>query len=58
MIIFLISLISASDLMEPFRPIVDDIVRAITPDKFEHDEKIELLKLLQKEVIIAEERRV
>lgn len=43
----------ASDLMEPFRPIVDDIVRAITPDKFEHDEKIELLKLLQKEVIIA-----
>lgn len=43
----------ASDLMEPFRPIVDDIVRAITPDKFEHDEKIELLKLLQKEIIIA-----
>lgn len=43
----------ASDLMEPFRPIVDDIVRAITPDKFEHDDKIELLKLLQKEVIIA-----
>ena len=43
----------ASDLMEPFRPIVDNLVKTMHPDKFEHDEKVEILKMLQKEVIIA-----
>lgn len=43
----------ASDLMEPFRPIVDNMVKNMMPEKFEHDEKIEVLRLLQKEVIIA-----
>lgn len=43
----------ASDLMEPFRPIVDNLVKNMMPEKFEHDEKIEILRLLQKEVIIA-----
>ena len=38
----------ASDLMEPFRPIVDNLVKTMHPDKFEHDEKVEILKMLQK----------
>jgi CRISPR-associated endonuclease Cas1 subtype II len=42
-----------SDLMEPFRPIVDLKVKKMMPDKFEHDEKVEILKILQTEVIIA-----
>lgn len=46
----------ASDLMEPFRPIVDNLVKNMMPEKFEHDEKIEILRLLQKEVIIAGRR--
>lgn len=29
----------ASDLMEPFRPIVDNLVKNMMPEKFEHDEK-------------------
>lgn len=45
-----------SDLMEPFRPIVDRIVKQLNPMKFEHDEKVEILKLLQKEVIINERK--
>ena len=43
----------SSDLMEPFRPIVDNLVKTMHPDKFEHDEKVEILKMLQKEMIIA-----
>ena len=43
----------ASDLMEPFRPMVDYIVRLNMPDKFEHEEKMEMLKLLEIEVRIA-----
>ncbi|SDZ89947.1 CRISPR-associated endonuclease Cas1 [Pseudobutyrivibrio sp. ACV-2] len=42
-----------SDLMEPFRPIVDRAVKVLLPDKFEHDEKVEMLRLLQAEVMIA-----
>lgn len=42
-----------SDLMEPFRPLVDFEVKSLQPEKFEHDEKMEILKVLQKEVIIA-----
>lgn len=42
-----------SDLMEPFRPIVDRIVKRMNPSKFEKEEKIEILKMLEKEVYIA-----
>lgn len=42
-----------SDLMEPFRPLVDRIVKELFPIKFEHDEKVAVLKVLQKEVSIG-----
>lgn len=41
-----------SDLMEPFRPLVDEEVVKMMPDKFEHDEKIQLINLLNKTIII------
>ena len=43
-----------SDLMEPFRPIVDNIVRENIPCKFEHEEKVMMLKTLEIEVRIAD----
>ncbi|SDM54234.1 type II CRISPR-associated endonuclease Cas1 [Lachnospira pectinoschiza] len=43
----------ASDLMEPFRILIDRIVFRMNPEKFEHDEKMEVLKVLQTEVKIA-----
>lgn len=43
----------ASDLMEPFRPLVDYCVKTLNPIKFEHEEKMEVLKVLQMEVQIA-----
>lgn len=45
-----------SDLMEPFRPLVDITVMLMQPQKFEHNEKMEVLKLLQQEVEIAGRR--
>ena len=42
----------ASDLMEPFRPIIDWKVRAMQPNKFEHEEKMEVLGILQSDVQI------
>lgn len=42
-----------SDLMEPFRPLVDRIVKDMKPVKFEHEEKLQMLQILQQEVIIA-----
>lgn len=42
-----------SDLMEPFRPIVDLWVKNMRLDTFEHAEKMEILMMLQKEVLIA-----
>lgn len=42
----------ASDLMEPFRPIVDWKVKVIQPNKFEHEEKMEVLGILQCDVQI------
>lgn len=41
-----------SDLMEPFRVLVDRKVRSMWPSKFEHDEKIEMLDALNQEVYI------
>ena len=46
----------ASDLMEPFRPIVDRKVKALMPEKFDREEKIEMLKILQEEVTIGGRR--
>lgn len=40
----------ASDLMEPFRPIVDSQVMDMTLDKFEHDEKMMLVDVLNHSV--------
>ncbi|MCM1124774.1 MAG: type II CRISPR-associated endonuclease Cas1 [Eubacterium sp.] len=45
-----------SDLMEPFRPIVDQKVKELNPQQFEHSEKVEILKILQQEVTIAERK--
>lgn len=42
-----------SDLMEPFRPIVDKKVRDMTPDKFEHNEKVNVLGILSEEIQIS-----
>ncbi len=45
-----------SDLMEPFRPIVDHKVKMLDPQQFAHAEKMEVLRILQQEVIIAERK--
>lgn len=42
-----------SDLMEPYRPLVDRKVKGLNPQKFEHEEKMEMLKILQQEVVIS-----
>lgn len=41
-----------SDLMEPFRILIDRAVYAMQPDQFEHEEKMRLLSVLQEEVMI------
>lgn len=48
----------ASDLMEPFRPLVDSLVIELKPDKFESDEKYSMLKILNTEVIVADKKEV
>lgn len=42
-----------SDLMEPFRPLVDWKVKQLMPEKFEHDEKMRVLEFLKDEIYIA-----
>lgn len=46
----------ASDIMEPFRPLIDYKVRNIMPEKFEHKEKVAILEILQEEISIAGRR--
>lgn len=46
----------ASDLMEPFRIMVDKCVMKLDPVKFEHDEKMKILSILSEEVIIDGKR--
>lgn len=41
-----------SDIMEPFRPIIDRAVKELKPVKFEHEEKMEILSVLNEQVII------
>lgn len=45
-----------SDLMEPFRVLVDEWVYKTQPEKFEHDEKMQMLELLNKEIYIDGKR--
>lgn len=45
------------DLMEPFRPIVDEIVYNMRPKKFDIDEKIILMDALNKEVVIDNKKQ-
>lgn len=41
-----------SDLMEPFRVLVDRMVCSMQLDEFEHNEKMELVNLLNQEVLM------
>lgn len=43
----------ASDLMEPFRPIVDNMVYYLKPEKFETEEKHIMLGIMNREVFIS-----
>lgn len=43
----------ASDLMEPYRPLVDRLVCVLQPVKFEKEEKHEMLQLISTEVFIG-----
>lgn len=44
------------DLIEPFRIFIDEKVYEMSPQKFEKEEKIEILKVLNKKVIIQGEK--
>lgn len=46
----------ASDLMEPFRPLVDDHVLKLKPEFFETEQKHKMLELLTKEIIWSERK--
>lgn len=45
-----------SDLMEPFRILVDEEVYWMKPEKFEHDEKMQMVNILNREVVIDGKR--
>lgn len=45
-----------SDLMEPFRILVDEEVYLMKPEKFEHDEKMRMVNILNRELIIDGKR--
>ena len=44
------------DFMEPFRPLVDRVVLRIKPNKLEHEEKMELVNVLNETVTINEQK--
>ena len=46
----------SSDIMEPFRILVDRRVYEMKPQKFEHEEKMQMINVLNAEVIIAERK--
>lgn len=46
----------ASDLMEPYRPIVDEMVYFMRPEKFETEEKHLVLDILNKEINVSGKR--
>lgn len=45
-----------SDLMEPFRILIDKRVYEIKPEKFEHDEKMQMVDILNREIMIDGKR--
>lgn len=47
----------ASDLMEPFRPLVDRIVLAMSLEDFSHEEKMVLVNVLNQEVMIDHKKQ-
>ena len=47
-----------SDLMEPFRPLVDKIVYDMKPKKFEHEEKLKMLELLNQDVVVEDKKQI
>ena len=48
----------ASDLMEPYRSLVDELVYAVQPEKFSTEEKHQMLSLLGTEVVINQKKEV
>ena len=42
--------------MEPFRILVDEEVYWMKPEKFEHDEKMQMVNILNREVVIDGKR--
>ena len=48
----------ASDLMEPFRPLVDEVAVELKPEVFEKEEKHKVLEIVNKEVQIGEKKEV
>lgn len=46
----------SSDLMEPFRILVDRMVYQMKPQKFEHEEKVQMLSVLNEEIVIADRK--
>lgn len=48
----------ASDLMEPFRPLIDEVVYYMQPEEFGKEQKIDILKLLQKEIFLDGKKQV
>ena len=48
----------ASDLMEPYRTIIDYKVKIMKPEKFEKEEKENILTVLQNEVIISGRKEI
>lgn len=45
-----------SDLMEPYRILIDQMVYQMKPEKFEHEEKMMILDILNQEVVIDNKR--
>lgn len=45
-----------SDLMEPFRPLIDEMVYNMMPKQFDHNEKMMVLSILEQEVFIDGKR--
>ena len=45
------------DLMEPFRPIIDQYVKEMNPSEFTHNEKMQILSLLNDEFIIDDRKQ-
>ena len=43
----------ASDLMEPFRPFIDARMRGLSPDRFEREEKREIIAILNQQLFVS-----